>query len=901
MALEGQQLGRYQIVRLLGSGGMGDVYLAEDPRIGQQVAIKVIRAEPTPYTNAEHAQDANRLFEREARAIGKLDHPSILPLYDYGEEPQGKTNLIYLVMPYRPEGSLVDWVRQHYPDRLVQPSLVAHLVSQAADALQHAHQHQIIHQDVKPSNFLLRANPKAPERPDLLLSDFGIARIISATASTSQAIRGTPTYMAPEQCLGKPVKASDQYSLAVMAYELLTGRPPFRGNQMQIMFQHVHQPPEPPSALNPRLSPEIDAALLYALAKDPGERFASVTAFANAFQQAATHLELADASTFVPAAPLSQVAPGTPAGKTPVLTPPLTPSASPEQLSIDEAATRLTPALDERLSATLLPAPAIEETPTRISSQHSEATAQPTLVAPGTPPTALPGFAVETDPNTVVPPRHLLSATGPAVASASAAAPAGNMPIVPPAPVGLKPPTSLPAARRRKRSSLLALIAAALVLALVIGGIAYAALGSGLLVALVTPHPSAGGHSTSTVAPTGAGTPIGTKFPTGTPGTPLATPNPSITPGNGAATSATVVITPASQYLSNTFTITAVLGTPNPSQQQVAARQISAQTQAYSQTVPATGQSTTQGTQATGLIDITCTLSAPITISAGTAYFNKNGTGPAIHLVFDQTVTLPGDGQYHYIQHIPGHVQEYGTIGNIPSSNGASPTVFQYNDPTHNFQIYNDGAYSGGQNGQTITVVQQSDVDNAANSLIAANQPTTQQAQQLLQGQVKANERAIGTPQCTPNTTSNPAVGAAASQVTVSVTFTCTGEVYDHDGALTMSAQLLTNQAANSPGAGYGLVGTIKTALTNASLGGQGTVTITTNAQGVWAYQFSGAQQLALAQLIAGQTKQNAQNLLASQTGVAQVNTIQLTGGNGQILPSDPARITISVQSVPGA
>src|SRR5579859_4326875 len=299
MLLEGQQIGSYHFLKLLGSGGMGDVYLAEDERIGQQVAIKVIRAELAPYPDARSSEEAARLFQREAKAIVKLDHPHILPLFAYGEEKIGDVSMIYLVMPYRPEGSLATWVRDHYQTELLAPADVAYLVRQAADALGHAHAHQIIHQDVKPSNFLLRHRDETPTRPDVFLADFGIARFMSASSSASLSIRGTPTYMAPEQCLGAPVLASDQYALAVMTYELLTGRAPFQVPPMQMMYQHINVPPEPPSALNPRLSKELDAALLYALAKNPKERFATITAFASALQNALRGSGIADASTII--------------------------------------------------------------------------------------------------------------------------------------------------------------------------------------------------------------------------------------------------------------------------------------------------------------------------------------------------------------------------------------------------------------------------------------------------------------------------------------------------------------------------------------------------------------------------------------------------------------------------
>src|ERR1700680_3877516 len=112
MSLEGQQLGRYRLLRLLGSGGMGEVYLAEDARIAQQVAIKVIRSDGIAYPESESTREAARLFEREAKAIARLDHPNILPLYAYGEETVNDTLLTYLVMPYRQEGTLVNWLRR---------------------------------------------------------------------------------------------------------------------------------------------------------------------------------------------------------------------------------------------------------------------------------------------------------------------------------------------------------------------------------------------------------------------------------------------------------------------------------------------------------------------------------------------------------------------------------------------------------------------------------------------------------------------------------------------------------------------------------------------------------------------------------------------------------------------
>ncbi len=296
MALEGLLLGQYRLLQLLGSGGMGEVYLAEDARINQQVAIKVNRTEATAYPNSDVTRDAVRLFQREARAIARLDHPHILPLFSYGEESVKGSTLIYIVMPYRPEGSFVNWLQQRGNNELLSVQDVAYFISQAAEALQYAHDKQIVHQDVKPSNFLMREHKERSQLPDLLLADFGIARLGSVTSNVSHAVRGTPAYMAPEQWSGEPVYATDQYALAVLTYELLAGRPPFVGRQEQVMYQHFNVQPPPPSTFNPQLSKDVDAVILKVLAKQPEDRFLSISAFANAFREATLGL---DASTIL--------------------------------------------------------------------------------------------------------------------------------------------------------------------------------------------------------------------------------------------------------------------------------------------------------------------------------------------------------------------------------------------------------------------------------------------------------------------------------------------------------------------------------------------------------------------------------------------------------------------------
>jgi eukaryotic-like serine/threonine-protein kinase len=286
MPLEDSQLGRYHLIRLLGRGAMGEVYLAEDMGISRQVAIKVIRSDVNLEPGIDTASEATLLCQHEMRTIARLNHPHILPLFDYGETMVNGAPLPYMVMPFCQDGSLAAWLKQRSSSSFLSPLDVAHIVQQAAEALQYAHDQQIIHRDVKPSNFLIRYNQENSNRPYLLLADFGLATLSSASISKSLTIGGTPPYMAPEQWRGHPVPATDQYMLAVMAYELLTGRTPFRGSLEQLMYQHIQEQPEPPAVLNPQIPVALNLVILRALTKQPEARFPGVSGFARAFQQA---------------------------------------------------------------------------------------------------------------------------------------------------------------------------------------------------------------------------------------------------------------------------------------------------------------------------------------------------------------------------------------------------------------------------------------------------------------------------------------------------------------------------------------------------------------------------------------------------------------------------------------
>ncbi len=305
--LEGQIIGGCRILQRLGGGGMGEVYLAEQVRLKRQVAVKIVR----PGLEAvQGGADLTERFAREAQAIAAMEHPHILPVYDFGEQE----HLAYLVMAYAPDGSLQEALTPGHPRfRFRLPltlSLCGMLLDQAAQALQHAHDRGVLHRDVKPANFLLR--PGASGGVHLLLADFGLAKFTQG-ATQSGVYSGTAIYSAPEQIQRQATPASDQYSLAVMIYLLLTGRPPFSGGLAEVVLQQLQAPPPSLRVLNPAVPVEIELVVLRALAKKPEERWPDVSAFAAAYRGA---LEAAGKSTV--SAPSASSSPTTHAGLAPV-------------------------------------------------------------------------------------------------------------------------------------------------------------------------------------------------------------------------------------------------------------------------------------------------------------------------------------------------------------------------------------------------------------------------------------------------------------------------------------------------------------------------------------------------------------------------------------------------------
>jgi serine/threonine-protein kinase len=265
--------GRYRVLNRLGSGGMADVYCAEDLQLGRKVALKLL------YRRfAEDAEFVER-FRREASSAAGLQHPNVVGVYDRGEEDGTQ----YIAMEYLDGRTLKDIVRTEGP---LAPERAVDLVEQVLRAARFAHKRGIIHRDLKPHNVIVDSEGRAK------VTDFGIALAGASDMTQTGSIMGTAQYLSPEQAQGQPVDArSDLYSVGIMLYELLTGQVPFDGDSaVSIALKQVSATPVPPSQLNPAVSPALERAVLRALAKDPEDRPADAESFARELEAARSGL-----------------------------------------------------------------------------------------------------------------------------------------------------------------------------------------------------------------------------------------------------------------------------------------------------------------------------------------------------------------------------------------------------------------------------------------------------------------------------------------------------------------------------------------------------------------------------------------------------------------------------------
>jgi serine/threonine-protein kinase len=266
-----ERIGKYEIQDVLGKGAMGIVYKGYDRVIARSVAIKVIAKASLDAAEIQHVTER---FRHEAQAVGRLVHPRIVQIYDYGEDDE----IAYIVMELVNGKTLHEHLSQEVSYEIRE---VGEIIRQVLDGIGYAHSEGVVHRDLKLSNILINSDGR------IKISDFGIARIESSNLTQVGDVLGTPYCMAPEQFLGQDVNAlADLYSIGVIAYELLTGIKPFSGNAAAVMQQVLNKRPADPSKLNSRLSPLMDTVLQKALAKRREERFQTAREFSDAFRAA---------------------------------------------------------------------------------------------------------------------------------------------------------------------------------------------------------------------------------------------------------------------------------------------------------------------------------------------------------------------------------------------------------------------------------------------------------------------------------------------------------------------------------------------------------------------------------------------------------------------------------------
>lgn len=834
---------RYRLEGILGSGGMADACLAWDEREEQEVAVKVIKP-------GELDQKTLDRFLKEADQMAQWRHPNILRIYgdtrlELLDAAQGSI-VPYIVMEHVQGGDLHHRLRPGkpypFPDTLS-------VFDQLCQAVAYAHEHGVIHRDLKPLNILFRRLSDGTEQ--VVLSDFGLAVEIDASHFTF-AGAGTLPYMAPEQLNGQAQPASDIFALGVILYQLCTGHLPFLRTIEALRRRGPVAPPVPPTTLNPLLPAELDDVILTALAEDPRDRFASagnlwerVYAVANAdtLVEPLSQLPrpivslLEDESTMLrsspPARSSAQKQRQSPRretdslaariGQSPTLesTDPVAHdlSQSPTHEAVDAAGFNRSIPVRGHVRGTQ-ERRAVSQVPVRSSARASQTAHQVDEQAEDST-TGIPSVR-ESDP--------LLASVAPQSDRR----------------ISLHTTTML-AWRPPRRKLLLTL--GLLFLVLVVLGSTFAFARPGLI-----NHPGSQGAM------------------------------PSIT------------ITPASQLLQNSYVVTAVAGTPDPTLRQVGGlRILSFTTPMQTKTVTGHGHRQTSGVAATGTLTFHNEAYVSQTVKAGTVLTGKSG----IQVIIDKDVVIPpatggtsgADGSID----VPVHAVNPGANGNIAAYDFADQPCCS-TDRT--IFVRNTAAFTGGQGPQDYTFVEQNDVQVVANALKGS---LLMQGQKGIKTQLRAGEQLADISCQDPAISADQKIGDVGANIpstTITVTQTCRGIAYRPMLAQDLARSLLSSDAANNPGEGYVLVKdiVIRVAVRAATVD---EAALAVDVRGVWAYQFTSAIKHDLLAKLAGKSVADARALLKAYKGIGDVR-IDLNGGE-TILPEDIGQIALQIQPVQGA
>ena len=322
------KLGKYELRRELGRGAMGVVYEAFDPSIERIVALKTIRRDQL---EGAEGQDVIGRFQREAKAAGRLNHPNIVSIYDFGED----NGTAFIAMEFVSGRELKSYFENN--ERFPMAD-IERVMTQLLDALEYSHQYGVVHRDIKPANIILLPDHRVK------VADFGIARIESSQYTQAGTVLGTPAYMSPEQFMGQTVDGrSDIFSAGVVLYQFLTGERPFSGTATTIMHKVLMEDPLPPSMLNVQVPKRFDAVIKKAMTKRPEDRFQTAREFADAIRAAVADKSAPDPdatvvaggdSTVVDVAATSRTAPAAPAPASPAASPTPPAPAPPRKLPL---------------------------------------------------------------------------------------------------------------------------------------------------------------------------------------------------------------------------------------------------------------------------------------------------------------------------------------------------------------------------------------------------------------------------------------------------------------------------------------------------------------------------------------------------------------------------------------
>ncbi|BCL84460.1 serine/threonine protein kinase [Ktedonobacteria bacterium brp13] len=847
LSLEGTQLGNYDVMRRIRVGGMGAVYEGRQrTAFGRRVAIKVILGDFAT------DRDMRRRFAREARTIAGLHHPHILPLIEFGDE-QG---ILYLVMPFIDGGTLTSYLRHHLPDL----GEVMALYQQLLDAVEYAHEHNLIHRDIKSSNVLLEMRRNAA--PYVYLADFGLVRTMRQNDSSQvgkpiplEQVPGTPHYMAPEQTRGIVTPLTDIYALGVLLYQVLTGNLPYNDpDEVRVIKMHLYDPIPSPCDYDGSIPQELGEVVRIAMAKNPADRYQSVAQLRQAFLSALAEpgvtpavndseeemppIESVDAAPvdleILPSAELRKqqvpltikLPPSEP--YMPAEAEPRRPLPGPNQrrisdpLEVDAAGRqRLTKALKRtgEYAGAESPRPIIMQQRPRITGDRPmERERLPERDRP-----LNPGAPLNDAPATIIRERRDRNDRQARMETIETGEHNGRNErgnrVYATSDTFRRPRNTddpFPPVMRRQRRPILAALAVVVVLTLIF--------------VLVTRL-------------------FGMElFPTSV-------------PIIGASPVATVRISVKQQTLQNTFLLTASpqFSSPDLTTHSIPDRVIQESAQGSS-TVATTGNNTSKGTSAHGMIEFLNRTANPVQVQQGLVLNGPVG----IQVLITQSITVqPKQGDQFGKADAPAITIQPGQAGNI-ATNQVSGTCCNAA-----LFIRNPAPFTGGTDPQSSHFVAQSDIDNAQKALATKLE---QQISPQLQQRVGAGESMVGAPDYQITTSTDNPVNTQTDTVTVSVKVTGSATLYKKDVAVQTAMVLLNQQAIGGLGNNYQLQGRQTVASFDAESGKNNIAYLKVSVSGTWAYNFTDSQAQNLRDPIRGATRDVALAYLKAQPGVASVD-----------------------------